>query len=267
MHAREELLFTRDPSRQLAFFANNTPRCGMMADAHWHNAWEILFIRRGWGLQRINTADFDFHIGDIIVVRSGDIHSTDALCPQGCDIDVLHLTHDILSSAASEALPASGIIHPIEIEAQSIFDALSRYTQDTCTGSSLLTNGLVQVLMGLILRNAARHARQYSPLVESLCRRIEQESCLRLSHIASLTGYSPEHISRTFHRETGIPYRTYCDRIRMRRAANLLHQNIPLAQIAEVLDYSDESSFIRAFRLMYGITPGAYRRLCRPLSK
>ena len=34
MCAREELLFTREPDQQLAFFANNTTRCGIMADAH-----------------------------------------------------------------------------------------------------------------------------------------------------------------------------------------------------------------------------------------
>ena len=267
MCAREELLFTQPSAKQIAFFTNNSTHSGMMADAHWHDAWEILFIRRGWGHQRINTAEFDFHIGDVIVIRSGDIHSTDALCPQGCDIDVLHFTRHLLSPATSEEPPASGIVHPNEIEAQSIFDALRRYAQDTQAGSTLLKTGLVQVLMGLIRRNGAPHPSRYSELVESVCRQIGQENNLHLAHIASLVGYSPEHISRTFHKETGIPYRTYCDRIRMRRAAALLHQEVPLAQIAESLGYSDESSFIRAFRLMYGITPNVYRRLCRPLSK
>lgn len=267
MCAREELLFTQKPTQHLAFFANNTMHCGIMADAHWHDAWEILFIRRGWGHQRINTSEFDFHIGDVIVIRSGDIHSTDALCPQGCDIDVLHLTHSILSPAASQELPASGIVHPSELESQSIFDALKRYTQDTQAGSNLIQAGLAQVLMGLIQRNAVPHPSRRSELVESVCRQIGRENNLRLSHIASLVGYSPEHISRTFHAETGIPYRAYCDQIRMRRAADLLHREVPLAQIAEASGYSDESSFIRAFRLMYGITPNVYRRLCRPLSK
>ncbi len=267
MCARKELLFTQHPARQLAFFANNTTHSGVMADPHWHDAWEILFIRRGQGHQLINTASFDFHAGDVIVIRSGDIHATDALSPKGCDIDVLHLTRSVLSPSDSEELPASGIIHPSEIKLHSIFDALGQYAQDTQAGSNLLRTGLAQVLMGLIQRNAAPHPRLYSPLVESVCQQIEQENCLRLTHIASLVGYSPEHISRTFRRETGISYRAYCDRIRMRRAADLLHHEIPLAQIAEVLGYSDESSFIRAFRLMYGITPKVYRRSCRPLSK
>ncbi len=267
MGAREELLFTQPSAKQIAFFTNNSTRSGTMADAHWHSAWEILFIRRGWGNQRINTSTFDFHMGDVIVIRSGDIHATDARSPQGCDIDVLHCTSSALSSPASEELPASGILHSGEIESEAVFYALGKYANTVGPGIDMLKTGLVQVLIGLIQQSTAPLQHRYSTLAEAVCQLTEQESNLRLAHIASLVGYSPEHVSRTFHAETGIPYRTYCDRIRMRRAANLLHQNIPLAQIAEALDYSDESSFIRAFRLMYGITPGAYRRLCRPLSK
>jgi len=267
MNAREELLFTQPSAKQIAFFTNNSARSGTMADAHWHSAWEILFIRRGWGKQRINTSEFDFHMGDVIVIRSGDIHATDALSPKGCDIDVLHFTKAIFPSLVSDELPASGIIHSGEIESETVFNALGQYANTVSSGSDILKTGLVQVLIGLIQQNAAPHLRLYSPLVESVRQHIEQENCLRLTHIASLVGYSPEHISRTFRKETGIPYRTYCDQIRMRRAADLLHREIPLAQIAEVLGYSDESSFIRAFRLMYGITPNIYRKLCRPLSK
>jgi AraC-like DNA-binding protein len=267
MCAREELLFTQPSAKLLAFFANNSTHCGIMADAHWHGAWEILFIRRGWGKQRINTSTFDFRMGDVIVIRSGDIHATDALCPQGCDIDVLHFTKEIFPSSVSDELPASGIIHSGETESEAVFNALKQHANTVCVGSDMLKTGLVQVLIGLIQQNAAPQQPRYSALAQRVCQLTERESNLRLAHIASLVGYSPEHLSRTFHAETGIPYRTYCDRIRMRRAADLLHQNISLAQIAESLGYSDESSFIRAFRLMYGITPGAYRRLCRPLSK
>ena len=125
MCAREELLFTREPDQQLAFFANNTTHCGIMADAHWHDAWEILFIRRGWGHQRINTSEFDFHIGDVIVIRSGDIHSTDALCPQGCDIDVLHFTRRLLPPALSQGLCHSDIPCPASVDSRASDKAFS----------------------------------------------------------------------------------------------------------------------------------------------
>jgi len=168
MNAREELLFTQPSAKQIAFFTNNSARSGTMADAHWHSAWEILFIRRGWGKQRINTSEFDFHMGDVIVIRSGDIHATDALSPKGCDIDVLHFTKAIFPSLVSDELPASGIIHSGEIESETVFNALGQYANTVSSGSDILKTGLVQVLIGLIQQNAAPHLRLYSPLVESV---------------------------------------------------------------------------------------------------
>ncbi len=59
-----------------------------------------------------------------------------------------------------------------------------------------------------------------------------------------------------------MPYREWCEQLRMRRATKLLHdQQSSIAQIAELLGYSDSSSFIRAFKRIYGITPYQYSRL------
>lgn len=64
-----------------------------------------------------------------------------------------------------------------------------------------------------------------------------------------------------------MPFHQYCEKLRMRRAAALL-QNGPesLAEIADRLGYCSASSFIRAFKRAYGMTPHAYRRTHFPLT-
>ena len=52
----------------------------------------------------------------------------------------------------------------------------------------------------------------------------------------------------------------------MRRAIVLLSdESLDLAAVSETLGYSDSGCFIRAFRQVYGITPGIYRRRRRGL--
>ena len=88
----------------------------------------------------------------------------------------------------------------------------------------------------------------------------KEETDIRLENVAAYFNYSPEHLSRKFHREMGISYRDWCNRILMDRAVYLLKsEDNTIAFIAESLGYSDESSFTRAFKRMYGITPSTYR--------
>jgi AraC-like DNA-binding protein len=46
----------------------------------------------------------------------------------------------------------------------------------------------------------------------------------------------------------------------MRRASSLLLDRNSIAAVTESLGYSSESSFIRAFKKFYGITPHSYIR-------
>lgn len=86
-------------------------------------------------------------------------------------------------------------------------------------------------------------------------------SQIRLSTLAALSKLSSYHFSRQFSRETGISVARYVQLRRMRRAVELLAQSDPdIAEIGEAVGYRDASSFARAFRSVYGLSPQAYRR-------
>jgi AraC-like DNA-binding protein len=58
----------------------------------------------------------------------------------------------------------------------------------------------------------------------------------------------------------GLRFEEVIDRLRRDRAAELLpHAAIPLAQVGELLGYSEQSSFVRACRRWFGRTPLAMR--------
>ncbi len=183
--------------KRLCFLQNNSDAPKTLVAPHWHEGYEILYIRRGWGEQRINAQILPFHLGEIVVICPGDIHATEALAPKGCEIDVVHC----------------------------------------------------------------------SPVIREICDDLRIAETLSLEQTAKRFGYTPEHLSRKFRAETGVPFHQYCEKLRMRRAAALLQSGPEsLAEIADRLGYCSASSFIRAFKRAYGMTPHAYRRTHFPLT-
>jgi AraC family transcriptional regulator len=84
---------------------------------------------------------------------------------------------------------------------------------------------------------------------------------LRLIDLARLSNLSAYHFSRQFSRETGIGVGRYIQLRRMARAADLLSGGgLDVADVGEAVGYVDASSFARAFRTVYGVSPQAYRR-------
>lgn len=255
---RENLL-QRMPKYEMRVFQNNADCPARMVSEHWHDAYEILYIRAGRARQALNRSEFSVHGGDLVIICPGDVHATDATASSGCNIDVLHFTDSFLPGA--EELH-SGVIRGTAAEIARLFDALLQYTDDRHENHLLILQGLVSVLAGLLILDGSRNT-DYSRSQEmaEICAYLEQNSDIRLEQTAAHFNYSPQYLSRKFHKEMGIPYRQWCDRLRMRQAAKMLHCNTcGISAIAEAVGYCDDSSFIRAFKRWYGMSPNKYRR-------
>ena len=58
----------------------------------------------------------------------------------------------------------------------------------------------------------------------------------------------------------GTPPLTYLTHWRMRLAASLLREDVPLGEVAEHVGYESEAAFSVAFKRERGVPPGQYRR-------
>lgn len=87
------------------------------------------------------------------------------------------------------------------------------------------------------------------------------EDGLGVSALAGRLGVSREQLTRSFQKRLGRPPQQVIREMKMRRASFLLKDTeLPVAQIAERLGYSDQTNFIRAFRAALGTTPHEFRR-------
>ena len=85
-----------------------------------------------------------------------------------------------------------------------------------------------------------------------------------IPEIAESTGISSRLASQLFKQETNETIYNYLTRLRMERASELLVKtDRKISDIAQMVGYQHENSFIRSFRKFKDITPGKYRDMMR----
>jgi AraC-like DNA-binding protein len=84
---------------------------------------------------------------------------------------------------------------------------------------------------------------------------------LTLTHVANKIAFtSPGNLSRLFRRHHGVSFQVYLQRLRMKKAAELLSSTrLPVARIAKRVGYSDASRFSQHFKRVFDAAPVAYR--------
>ncbi|MEJ2055201.1 MAG: AraC family transcriptional regulator [Calditrichaceae bacterium] len=79
--------------------------------------------------------------------------------------------------------------------------------------------------------------------------------------IASLLNISPGYFSQEFKRETGQSFRNFMQKLLNHYEELIITRvNMPTKDIAEILGYSELSSFSRSFKIRKGISPKKYKK-------
>jgi len=110
---------------------------------------------------------------------------------------------------------------------------------------------------------------EYSQATQRIITYIEEQLVeeIALEFMPNITGYSKFHLSRIFKQETGLTIGEY---IRMRRlavaASSLIYSNASIITIAFTFQFQSQEAFTRAFKEVYALPPGKYRKLMQSLA-
>lgn len=84
---------------------------------------------------------------------------------------------------------------------------------------------------------------------------------LTLDEVAAIVGYSPYHFHRIFQSVTHSSVMDYVRRRRLTHAArDLLHTDRRIIEIAIAYRFESQEAFTRAFRRMFTVSPGQFRK-------
>ena len=104
--------------------------------------------------------------------------------------------------------------------------------------------------------------RNISDITRYMIHTIQQSSgTVRIEALERLTGYSSRTLQRIFRQDTGLAPKTFCRLIRFQVAIGMIGANDgqSLSSLSLDLGYSDQSHFLREFKMLSNMTPGEYK--------
>ena len=200
-------------------------------------------------------------------VASGD---TEAMRSILGGIRAVNFSHNILPTTASACLLGDLISTAVKIvnscvedphELELPADYIRHLERFTSAGDCFTRIGtILDTLCGY--RNSIKksHNEALSGEITAFIQEQYRDPLLCLASVAGRFGMNANYLSRFFKEQTGEPFSTYVEDLRMQDVlTEMAETKVPIRVIAERAGYQSWNSFYKAFRRRFGVSPGAYR--------
>ncbi|WIG60061.1 MAG: Transcriptional regulator, AraC family [Ktedonobacterales bacterium] len=269
--ALETATFWRDPALHNLELLRATYVTHVYAP-HMHEGFAIGVIERGVERFSYRRAIHDAPAGAVVLINPGEPHTGAAALPEGWTYRMLYPAAETLRQIASAV---TGRPRDVPFFAEPVITdpalALSllrlHATLEAQPTPVERESQLLMTLGHLIVRHADSHPHlaHLRPAPEAV-RRVREylaehyAEAVTLRELASLADLSPFHLLRVFSATAGLPPHAYLTQVRVSRAKGLLVAGMPLAQVAALTGFTDQSHFTRHFKRIVGVPPGHYAR-------
>ena len=250
---------------------------------HWHNAVEILYVRKNSFPVKINNKDMLLKERDILFIAGGDIHSFpkneyggsrifiqfDPANLQGIGTGFLN---PFLADTAAISPDSSPEFHKsLEEQIKMLMDEYLKQKR----AYEFALNARIFDIMAILSRNCPDDK---TPSKETKTRKnfygreklnkafeyIENNyrNEISLKEVAGFSGFSQCHFSRIFKETMEKNFHDYLKEYKIKKSEKLLSDfRYSIAQTAYMSGFNSLATFNRAFREVKGCTPTAYRKL------
>ncbi len=134
----------------------------------------------------------------------------------------------------------------------------------------LSRHGLMMEILGMIFdpENASENSTGKEKLANNVFIRAKSRfdseffnPDVNIKNTAAMLRVTPNHLSKLFRRNLGIPCSNYLQNLRLTHAEQLLSEgNLSIQELAFACGFSDANYFSRCFRKRRQMTPGAFRK-------
>lgn len=243
-------------------------------DVHWHDFYELVYVRAGSALHRLNGRPHLVEPGSIIMMTPADFHEFEATSAQPLSCYNVVVDPWVVEQELDDLL-AHGVSWETAVldpggSSEADFARLEREFQAGAAGSVPLMTALLRC----ILVEASRLREAPSPDadvqgtsapedVRRAIRYVERHfrEPITLADVAAEARLSPNYLSERFRQVTGTPFQAYLQSRRLRFARSLLASTrLGVTEICHAAGFNNPSHFGRAYRRRYGEMPSAARR-------
>ena len=244
-------------------------------EVHHHDFYEVYFLLGGQVEYWVEGRILRLFAGDLLLINPMELHRP-IVEPQTQTYERIVLW---INKAYLEGLTEDGqlsrcfdpnlpnLIRPTAAERSNFTAWLSGlvreyYSRDFCSEYSafaIFLQFMVQLNRTALRTQPQQEETAVSNLVDQVLhyigRHINEE--LTLDGLAERFFVSKYHLSHTFTREVGVSLHRYITLRRLLMARQLLSAGVPAGQVCSTCGFSDYTSFYRAFKAEYGLSPGA----------
>lgn len=259
----------------------DTSYASMPIALHSHDYYEILYCRAAEDVEYLLGADrYRLQTGDIIFVPPGVPHRPfmPEQSAQPYIRDVIWVS-ELFMNGAKKVFPesetyATMLTLPIRTsgskrERMSALFAVGVYEEENKRpGWDAVVVGNTLTILAQLHRLLSEHSvgpmrAEKSELLDRITAYIESNYAahITLSDLARRFYVSESSISHSFKRKMGVSVYRYVTQRRLIAAKTLIGKNLPLESVAEQIGFTDYSTFYRAFKQEFGISPKKYQKM------
>ena len=262
-------------------YATDTPRS--MPNFHYHNQYEIYYLKRGERYYFINDDVYTVGEGSFILVNKNDIHCTGTLADSGYDRVLIYFDdyfleamlgegeRDKILSCFGKRLGAIKLATEKQRLAELLMQSmLSEFDSGRLARELYVKAALIQLLC--IISDEADESekneaeglgapqRNVSKIIGYINNNYFED--ITLEGLSERFFISPYYLSRRFKGVCGISFVDYLNNVRVKEAKKLLiSTKMSVTEISSAVGYSSTTHFGRSFKKITALSPLAYRKM------
>lgn len=263
------------------------------ADWHSHDFFEFVYVLKGKAEHTIDDRTMILSEGDYFLIDLNSAHEYRKLGsePDFCIVNCMFIPrfidetltdakcfYDIIDfclpdqyDQSASAMATLSSYHDNDGYIGALVLQMKRELQEKNAGYfEVLRNSLVNMLIALARNKASRTPTGTSQITKRITETVAKSYMrpLHLSDICKELNFSLTYVSLVFKRETNMSFRDYLIKIRLEKACHLLRlTDKSVAEIANLVGYSDPAFFYKLFKNELRLTPFQYRKFHRDRQK
>lgn len=253
---------------------------------HWHNEYEIIYVKKGQGTVSLDLEYYDVKAGDIVLIVPGQLHSIEQKANESMEYENIIFGADVIaskhndycynnffSSLTKRTLHYPTIFNPSTCAYYKDIARCIDNADEICKTfphgyqlaiKSYLFQMFFVIFTNLPKDNAPTKKRKSLDKMKLIVKYVENNYAdnITIEDMANLCDFSQSHFMKFFKNNMEVSFIEYLNNYRLTMASRLLiSSSSSIIAISMESGFDNLSYFNRLFKKKYDMTPSEFRRL------